>query len=367
MKGKVVYFFAFDVAQEIRTSEVGTVLSEKAQPWQIQLGPAAPKDLPFGLPPAVAPPAVKSSSSVGPITLKRVIKVFDVGVLSISMEIEFEVSEPAALIPYHQISVDGVPLQQKAEELCRKATEGLKPLMVKPTAQILPPEAYTVFCLETVEGDPSRPVAEWVQARRQELAQLLGEEPSGPPLAPAQVSEMFRVAQSYTVADHTVIDWDAALVIDRSGYFEDVLYVIELANLQLEEFQLLDHLLDKFFLRAYDDLDRYFARPRIFRGPRKIMKALRSIRMDVTKMTEEVTNITKFVGDWYLARVYLGCKDRFHLAHWEASVDQKLNQLDELYSIANAEINNWRMLLLEGLIVALFLLDLAALFFLRPG
>lgn len=367
MKGKVVYFFAFDVAQEIRTSEVGMVLSEKAQPYRIQLGPAAPRDLPFDLTPSVAPPPTSCSSSVGPITLKPMIKIFDVGVLSISFEVDFDAAEPAALIPYHQITVDGAPLQQKAEELCRRASADLKPLMIKPIAEILQPEAYTVFCLETVGGDPARPVSEWVQARRQDLAQLIGEEPSGPPLAPAQVNEMFRVSQSYTVDDLTVIDWDAALVIDRSGTFDDVLYVIELANLQLEEFQLLDSLLDKFFLQAYVDLDRYFARPRIFRGPRMIMKALRSIRMDVTKMTEEVTNITKFVGDWYLARVYLGCKDRFHLAHWEASVDQKLDQLDELYSIANAEINNWRMLLLEGVIVALFLLDLAAIFLLKRG
>jgi hypothetical protein len=367
MKGKAVYFFAFDVAQEIRTSDVATVMSEKAQPHRIQVGPAAPKDLPFDLPPSVTLPARNLSSSVGPITLKSVIKVFDVGVVSISFEIGFDVAEPAALIPYHQVQVDGAPLLQRAEEICRQVFGELKPLMIKPAAEIRGPEAYTVFCLETVGGDPSRPVAEWVQARRQELAHLLGEEPSGPPLAPAQVNEMFRVSQSYTVDDLTVIDWDAALVIDRSGYVDDVLYVIELANLQLEEFRLLDHRLDKFFLRAYDDLDRYFARPRIFRGPRKIMRALRSIRMDVTKMTEEVTNITKFVGDWYLARVYLGCKDRFHLAHWEAAVDQKLNQLDELYTIANSEINNWRMLLLEALIVALFLLDLAALFLLKKG
>jgi len=88
--------------------------------------------------------------------------------------------------------------------------------------------------------------------------------------------------------------------------------------------------------------------------------------MDVTKMSEEVTNITKYVGDWYLARVYLGCKERFHIAHWEASVDQKLNQLDDLYTIANTEINNRRMLLLEAVIVALFLIDLAALVFMRP-
>jgi hypothetical protein len=365
MKGKVVYFFAFDVAAEIRTSEVRTVLTEKAPRYQIQAGPAAPKDLPFELPPTATLPAVSGSSNVGPIILKPVIKVFDVGVLSISFEVVFDRPDLASLIPFHKLGVDGAPLQQRAEELRSRTAEELKPFMIKPSDESRQPEAYTVFCFESVDGPSDRPVAEWVQSRRQELAQLLGEEPSGPPLAPTQVNEMLRVAQSYSVADYTVVDWDAALVIDRTGYFDDVLYVIEIANLQLEEFRLLDQRLDAFFLRAYEDLDLYFSRPRILRGPRKIMRALRSIRMDFTKMGEEVTNITKFVGDWYLARVYLGCKDRFHLGHWEASVDQKLNQLDELYSIANAEINNWRMLMLEGVIVALFLFDLAAIFFLK--
>src|SRR5262245_37840509 len=186
MKGKAVYSFAFDVAQDIRTSEVATVLSEKAKPHKIQVGPAAPKDLPFDLPPSVAPPPRSGPSSVGPVTLKPVVKIFDVGVLSISFEIGFDVADLPALIPYHQVQVDGVPLLQKAEELCRRAFEELKPLMVKRAAEIRGPEAYTVFCLETVGGDPSRPVAEWVLARRQELAQMLGEEPAGPPLAPAQ-------------------------------------------------------------------------------------------------------------------------------------------------------------------------------------
>jgi hypothetical protein len=78
-------------------------------------------------------------------------------------------------------------------------------------------------------------------------------------------------------------------------------------------------------------------------------------------MSEAVTNITKFVGDWYLARLYMACRERFHLVHWERSVDDKVRQLDDMYSMVHGEITNRRMLFLEILIVALFLLDLAAL------
>ena len=367
MKGKVVHLFAFDVAAEIRTAEVRTVLSEKPFTPEIKLGTAAPKDVRYYQPLTVALPEERLSSNLGPVALKTLIRVFDVGVISISFEIAFDVPAIASLLPYHQPTVRDVPLQRKAEELCERAAAGLRSAMTKPADDARRPEAYTVFCLESIDADPAAPVTDWVESRRGELAQLLGEESDATPLARSQVDEAFRVAQSYSVSDHTVIDWDAALVIDRSGYFDDVLYVIELANVQLEEFRLFDDRLDVYFQNAYDDLDRYFARPRIFRGPRRIMNKLRSIRMDVSNMTEEVSNITKFVGDWYLARIYLGCKDRFHLAHWQRSIDQKLDQLDELYSIANTEINNWRMLILEAVIVALFLLDLAALFLFKSS
>jgi hypothetical protein len=202
---------------------------------------------------------------------------------------------------------------------------------------------------------------EWARPRRAEIAGLLNEE-SGP-LSEGQIAETFRHALSYTAQDYAVVDWDAALVLDRSGYYDDVLYVIELANLQLEEFRLLDDRLDRFFMEAYEDLERYSGTTHLLLTPGKRLRSLRSIRMDITKMSEELSNITKFVGDWYLARVYLACKDRFHLGHWEASVDQKLMELDRLYSIVHSETNERRMLVLEVMIVALFVFDVIVLIF----
>lgn len=53
--------------------------------------------------------------------------------------------------------------------------------------------------------------------------------------------------------------------------------------------------------------------------------------MDVARLTDEVTHITKFQGDWHLARIYLGARDRFYLDQWRQSVEQRIGQLDELY------------------------------------
>jgi hypothetical protein len=211
-----------------------------------------------------------------------------------------------------------------------------------------------------IDGMAEADLPAWAEARREEIAALLTEEPLGR-LSPAQVAETTRHWLSYSLGDLTVIDWDAALAVDLGASSDDVAYVMELANLQLEEFRILGDRLDAVALRAYDDLERHYARRSRFRVPAQILANLRTIRVDITKMSEHAGNITRFVGDWYLARVYLACKDRFHLGHWQSSVAGKLRELDDLYSLVRSEAEGSRMLLLEATIVALFVLDIVFL------
>src|SRR5471030_3237599 len=125
----------------------------------------------------------------------------------------------------------------------------------------------------------------------------------------------------------------------------------------------MDRRLDKYLEQAYADLDR----PRLpMIGLASVsLRHLRRFRMDVTKLTDEITHITKFFGDWHLARVYLAARERFYLEQWRASVEQRLAQLDKIYSVAHAEVNEQRMLWLEIIIVIFFAIDLLIL--LRVG
>ena len=115
--------------------------------------------------------------------------------------------------------------------------------------------------------------------------------------------------------------------------------------------------------RAYDDLER--RRLPLLGGATKTLRHLRRFRVDVAKLTDEVTHITKFFGDWHLARVYLGARDRFYLDQWRASVEQRLAQLDKLYSVVHTELNERRMLWLEIIIVIFFAIDLLILLWVR--
>ncbi len=215
------------------------------------------------------------------------------------------------------------------------------------------PEAYTVFCLTDVGG--SQDVNQWLTENRRAAAGLLSETEPGR-LSEAQVAEILRIQRSFENSDLVVVDWDAALVADLEGYLDDTLYALELANLQLEELRVMDRRLDKYLDRAYEDLDR--PRLPLIGAASNPLRNLRRFRMDVTKITDEITHITKFFGDWHLARVYLGARDRFYLDQWRASVEQRLAQLDKLYSVVHSEANEQRMLVLEVIVVIFFAVEL---------
>ena len=139
--------------------------------------------------------------------------------------------------------------------------------------------------------------------------------------------------------------------------FDETLYIMELANLQLAELEAYDRLLDDSLDRAYRDLSL-----RAFRGKRTIMKELRELRIDLARFSDELSNITKFFGDWHLARIYEAISSRFHLGDWHKTIDKKLQTLADLYQLLNHDQTNRWMLILEVTIVLLFVIDLLMLF-----
>jgi hypothetical protein len=359
MKGEVVYLYAFDVAGEILTPRVREILSEKPFPFEIRMDRTLPKDMPLYKPLAIEPPPLSRPLRGAPV--RRLIRIYDVGVVTVMLRVAFTVETLADLLPFHNPELEsGETLDAVALQLCTEVGDSLGDALVGRTEFPPPPEAYTVFCLTDLGGMDN--VNRWLEEQRRAAAGLLTETPADQ-LSEAQVGEVLRIQRSFESTDLAVIDWDAALVVDLKGYVDDVLYALELANLQLEEFRVMDLRLDACLDRAYDDLER--RRLPLFGGATKTLRYLRRFRVDVAKLTDEVTHITKFFGDWHLARVYLGARDRFYLDQWRASVQERLAQLDKLYSVFHAEVNEQRMLWLEAIIVIFFAIDLLILLFVR--
>jgi hypothetical protein len=354
MKGEVVYLYAFDVANEIATAQVQEILSRKPVPFAVRTDRALPKSVPLYRPLAIEPAL---TVPMGGRPVRMLVRVYDVGVITVALRMAVEADGIGELLPLHQPAFDnGQTFAEEATAVCAEVVRELRDLM-RGQSPPTEPEAYTVFCLTDLGGETD--ACRWLEANKQAVAGLLAESP-GDRLSDDQVSETLRLRRSFERGDLVVIDWDAALVVDLSGYYDDVLYVLELANLQLVEFRVIDQILDRYLDRAYDDLER---RPRTWLGrPPGVLPKLRYFRVDVTKLADEVTHITKFFGDWYLARIYLAARERFALDRWRTSVEGRLAQLDQLYNVFHSEVYERRMLWLEAIIVVLFVIDLVALF-----
>jgi hypothetical protein len=356
MQSEIVYLYAFDVANEIVTSSVKDILATRPAPFEIRSDLPQPKDLPLYKPLMIEPPVGAVSMRGEPVRL--LIRIYEVGVVSITCRWQHEVEILHELVAYHRpVLDDGRTLDSFAVSLCADVCNSLADALVQ-TSRPTEPEAYTIFCL--TEIGPQRDVNHWLAENRRAVAELLTES-TPDTLSEAQIAEVMRVQRSYTKTDAIVIDWDAALAIDLDGTLDDVLYVLELANLQLEEYRMMDQRIDRYLNGAYVDLRRL--RYGIFGTHLTTLGLLRLFRVDLAKLNDEVTHISKFVGDWYLARVYLGAAEKFYLNQWRQSVESRLSQLDQLYSVVNSDINNRRMLVLEILIVIFFAIDLLLIAF----
>jgi hypothetical protein len=356
MRGEVVYFYAFDVANEIATQNIGPIGSGETIPFELHTDHTVPKDVPlyrpltFGL--------TRRKPRCGGCDVRVTIRVYEVGVINVVMRVPFDVAELASLHPLHQPRLEsGETFGEFARDLCREVIEGLGSAIIR-GSEPTQPEAYTVFCVTGLDGNQD--VNAWFTLHRRQVAGLLTETaPEG--LSESQVEESLRICRSFSDADLVVVDWDSSLVVELDGYAEDVLYVLELANLQLEEFRVMDRRLDLHLERAYRDVEQRWSA--IFGAPTSMLRWLRRFRVDATKLADEVSHITKFFGDWHMARVYLGAAERFHLGQWQHSIEKRLSQLDQVYQLIQADIYERRMLWLEVAIVVLFVIDLGALFF----
>jgi len=132
---------------------------------------------------------------------------------------------------------------------------------------------------------------------------------------------------------------------------------MEIANLQLAELEAYDRMLDDSLDRAYRDL-----RSRSLKSRAHVLRELRELRIDLARFSDELSNITKFFGDWHLARTYQALSARLHLGDWHQSIDKKLQTLDDLYGLLAHDRMNRLMLILEVTIVLLFIVDLVLIF-----
>ncbi len=358
--GKVVYMYAYDVAYEMTREPVEFFLGQKTEPYAFGASKRSPRHVFFYKPQMIRLPIIERIGPHGPVKLERVVKLLPVGAISITVSIPFEVDRIEDLVVYHDLQLETGALTDDVRQLAEEVRRELEPFYVRPVPKLLEEEAYTVFCVEapltTSEGRPVT-AENWLHAHRRQVASLLTQEENVANLSRQEAEDNTVRSLSYYQSDMVVIDWDAALLVDEKSDFDETLYIMELANLQLAELEAYDSILDNALERAYRDLSQQSSR-----GRYQVMRELKEIRIDLARFSDELSNITKFFGDWHLARIYKNIAERFHLGDWHRTIGDKLQTLNALYEIIKHDQSNRLMLILEATIVLLFIIDLVVLF-----
>jgi hypothetical protein len=357
--GEVVYIYAFDVAYDTARKPIRELLGQPVAQFVVDASKRSPRQLFFYKPQMVRLPPMERIGPLGAVRVERVIKLLPVGAISITVRVPFAVSHVEDLVAFHDLQFSNGSLHDEVHRLAQDVIIELRGHLIRPQPQLPEEEAYTVFCLAApvlnLENEPMN-AEQWFQQHRRPIAALLTQEEKMERLSKQEAEESTARYLSYYDNDVVVIDWDAALLVDEPADFDEALYIMELANLQLAELEAYDRLLDDALERSYRDLGE-----RPLRSRRDILRELREIRIDMARFNDELSNITKFFGDWHLARIYEKISSRFHLADWHRTIDGKLKTLDELYQLLKHDQNNRAMIGLEITIIVLFVIDLVIL------
>jgi hypothetical protein len=214
-------------------------------------------------------------------------------------------------------------------------------------------EPYVIFEIGALDPPLAPDVVYASHAR--ELAQILRAERVV--LSDDEVRDAIGHRLCFAADDLAVIDWEAAILFDRDP--DDVLDVLEFANVELLEMRYLDRQLDVALEQAYEALPRQtWWRLALPGGSGPDLRRIGTLQVESAVLFEGVNNALKLLGDQYLARVYRLVSERFHLAEWDASILRKLETLESIYQKMSDFAGTRRMEALEWIIIVLITLSI---------
>lgn len=351
-RGECWLLFAFDIGHQVDLERAGRLISESGRSQRLKHRRHAPEYFQFDPPPlrareeGVALPLEHSDRRAA-----LDLWLYDFGGLSVSYRVEFE----GTLEQWIAFSCELSDSAQLSEGAFRRAREFLETvgeaISGAGIAELV--EDYVVFHVEPPAdfGDAET----FVGRHAGEIARLLRAERAR--LAAQETADALTARVAFGERDVAVIDWNAALLVDDEP--DDVIAVLEFANLHLLEMRYVDERLDRALDQAYDQVQRQLWRG--FRLPGSIDRDVARIsrwQVDSAILFERVSNALKLYNDQYLARIYRQASTRLRLSEWNSSILRKLDALDGIYQKLLDRVATRRMEFLEWIIIALIALSM---------
>jgi hypothetical protein len=364
-RGLVHVVSAFDVGLSIDLARSKQQLSDLTEVASIKHKGHAPTYFQFD------PPPLRMTKEIAPLEIAALrtnpsvdLTVYDFGGLSVSHTIPFS----GAFEELIELScaLAGTDLFLRDS---RRHVDDLLAVIGSAVDRAIvaaPSEDYLIFTLEDVEGVAG--VEEFWTRHAPAIARLLRSERDA--LSEQEIADAMATRVSFSREDVALIDWSAALLVDREP--DDVRSVLEFANLQLLEVRFLDAALDRALDRSYEVVSSARRRFSAFGRSgwsRRDLAEIGSFEVEGAILFERVGNAIKLVGDQYLARVYRAASQRFRLAEWNSGILRKLETIESLYRKVSDRASGARAEALEWIIIALIALEILFSFIpgFRPG
>jgi hypothetical protein len=357
---EITVFYLFDVAEAIDLRAVSRLVGRAATQSRIAQRPSTPSYIQYSQPPVSFDGELAGVPQIEGLRIR--VKAFDYGVISLALVRRTGPCPWVSFIADAQQYIENDALAQKAEDACRAIMTRLAEAFTRPRQRLLSEDyaAFVVHGLEEPRGD-AWTADELLLTRGDEIALLLLGERAA--LSRQEKEEVLRTRISYLADDLVVPAWSAAFIYDREETAAATLEILEFANSQLLEFRYYDELLDGELARIYAALqERRWYEGLVRQRYTRAAADLHSLFIDVNELTDRTENALKFVGDVYAARLFAMVANRIALDRWKASVEDKLQTLDDIYRFVVDQTGLVRGQLLELAIVAILLFELALFF-----
>lgn len=241
---------------------------------------------------------------------------------------------------------DPPDLLRNSREIVESLLRSIGPAVHRPRVSSVV-EDYTIYQIRSLADEA--PIDDVVSRHAPLIAQILRAEST--PLSAQEIGDALSCQIAYSAEDRTIIDWNATLLFDADA--NDVLSVLEFANIELLELRYLDDQLDVALDQAYETFSRRRRADRLRLSRNMDVGRIAALQMDSALLYEGVTNALKLLGDQYLARVYRLCSQRLHLDDWNASIQRKLQTIESVYEKLSDREAARRMEVLEWIIIGL--------------
>jgi hypothetical protein len=352
VRGQMVAMFAFDVGYEVSLEQLATLFS--ATPVHpLSRKRQTPSYLQYTKPPLTL--SLETSRDLLEERCSMEATVFDFGAVSIAYRWPLAAvgkTLPLEDLPRLSNQLYNRNLEAHAREQVVKLMGRIGPAIVRSDLSRLT-EDYYLFIIEQLE-EPMR-AEELLLEYGSMFAQVLSFETLT--LSRQQQEDALSQRISYSEADLTVVDWNAAIICDPD--YEDTARVLELLNVELLEARYIDEQLDQRITEYAALVHKRPEWPLPLRTPYRLaIQQLTELRIEATLLDERVGNSLKLIGDLFLSRVHSAAAARVHLPEWERIIFHKLEIIDNFYQLLNDRVRTIQSQTLELAIMAVIVVEL---------